>query len=212
MKTLISTLFTLLCIFFIAQSYGQDIRSIRSGFTLSISGKYVNWKSNSQFVGSLDSEEPNGIGFTAEAAYGVTEQIQIIGSFSQAYFTSQPYWDTYTNTHLQLGARYNFGGTLSSVRPFVEAAVASNSFTITPITFNFGSFTETHDLDMSGLGIHLGAGASFFVTSRLSIQAKFVTHFGDYSTTELTNEQFEPFDDKVDFRFLGGEIGLGYNF
>ncbi len=209
MKKLFTFTFTLL----IVQSIiAQDIQSNAEGFSLNINASAATWNSGSFFLGSLDEEEPLGVGINLKAGYGITQNIEVFISYAFRTFSFNDDFDTYSNQTVDIGGRYNFGATLRKFRPFAEASLTINSFTMDPIVFDTNNFFDTFKLEVSGLGGTIGGGFHYFFVRNLSgtLNAKAV--FGTFDEVTLSGEEVTGLEEDLDYTLYIFQLGLTYFF
>ncbi|NND31851.1 MAG: outer membrane beta-barrel protein [Saprospiraceae bacterium] len=188
--------------------FAQDIRSSTTGFSFGLHGKFTDWTSTSNFVGSLDEDDPNGIGIGARIAYGLNESFSFYFGYAHANYAQNEDWDQYTHQLLHLGLRVNFGATLKSLRPYLQAGVGQHTMKIDPIIFG-NDFSTLYALKMNGIGGEAGIGLQYFATPSLAIDIGVFGRFGNFSGITLNGVNFDP-ETSTDFRFLGLEVGVTY--
>ena len=186
----------------------QDIRSATTGFSLGIYGKYTSWMSTSNFVGSLDEEDPNGVGIGAKIAYGINENLSVHIGYAQANYAQNEEWDQYSHQLLHMDLRVNFGATLKTLRPFLQAGLGQHVMKVDPIILD-NDFSTLYALKMTGIGGEAGVGLQYFVTPSLAIEAVANGRFGSFKTITLNGIGYDPVS-TTDFQFLSGQIGLTY--
>ena len=191
--------------------YAQDIRSVNTGFSLNIHGKFSNWTSSSFFLSDLIEEKPNGAGLGFRVAYGFSEKISIFLGYGQSSFAIPDVENDRTHQLVQAGATVNFGATLKSLRPFISAGISQHSMKIAPIFFPDDLFLEEYVLKVSGLGVEFAAGVQWFLLPNLAAEFSLNTHFGGFDQTTLDGFDYDP-EETLDFRFLGAQIGISYYF
>jgi hypothetical protein len=209
------TSFTFLTVLFFTMGqmnlYAQDIRSVNTGFSLNIHGKYSNWTSSSFFLGDLSEEKPNGPGMGFKVAYGFSEKISIFLGYGQSSYALPDFENDRTHQQVQAGATVNFGATLKSLRPFISAGIGQHSMKIEPIIFYDDIFLEEYVLKVSGLAVEFAAGVQWFILPNLAAEFSLNSHFGRFDQTTLDGFDYDP-EETLDFRFLGGQIGITYYF
>lgn len=189
--------------------YAQDIRSVNTGFSLNIHGKFSNWASSSFFLSNLREEKPNGPGMGFKVAYGFSEMISIFLGYGQSSYAVPNIENDRTHQLLQAGATVNFGATLKSLRPFISAGIGQHSLKIAPIVFYDDIFLEEYELKVSGLAVDFSAGVQWFLLPNLAAELSLNTHFGGFNQTTLDGLDYDP-EETLDFRFLGAQIGITY--
>jgi opacity protein-like surface antigen len=208
MKKLNIAITTFIILIQLTVIFGQDIRSSTSGFSVGLHGKYANWMSTSNFVGSLDEEEPNGIGFGATIAYGMNENISFFLSYTQTNYAQNEDWIHYTHQLTSAGVRVNFGATLKMLRPYLQAGIAQHNMKVDPIILGDDIF-NLYELKMTGIGVTFGTGIQLYLTPSLAVDISAQGNFGNFADVTLDGQDFNP-ETKTDFRFLAGQIGITY--
>lgn len=189
--------------------FAQDFKSNTNGFSLSASGSYASWSSESAFMGTLDDSEPTGLGLSLKAAYGFNQNIEAFLAYSTWGFQQEFDWDAYRKSILYVGGRFNFGATLRQFRPFLEAGLVWNSLTIDPITFDLVNLFK---LEANGLGGAFGGGVHFFIIPNLSATAHGRYAFGNFSEILLSSNSVTGLNENVDYGVLAIDLGLTYFF
>lgn len=187
----------------------QDIKSNTKGFSVTLNGTYGTWSSESQFMGDLDSIEPNGLGAGIKISYGINQNIELLASLNSAGYTREFEWDIYQLTQVNFGGRYNFGATLRRFRPFLEAGLSINSLIIDPITFDG---TTLFRLESSGAGISVGGGFHIFLSQNISVNASGNVAFGNFGSNFLSGTEVNNLEEILDFTITTVHIGLSYFF
>lgn len=208
MKKISIAITTFIVFLEITAIFGQDIRSSTSGFSVGLQGNYANWMSTSNFVGSLDDEEPNGIGFGASIAYGINENLTFFLSYAQTNFAQNEDWSHYNDQLTSAGVRVNFGATLKMIRPYLQAGIAQHNMKVDPIILGDDIF-NLYELKMTGLGLAFGTGIQVYLTPSLAIDISAQGNFGSFAEVTLDGQDFNP-ENKTDFRFLAGQVGITY--
>jgi len=186
----------------------QDIKSTTSGFAVSIFGNASSWMSTSNFVGSLDEEEPGSVGGGAMISYGLDESITFFISYAQSSHSTDDIWDQFTHQVMNGGVRLNFGATLKSLRPFLQAGISQHTMKIDPIVLD-NDFSVLYNLRMIGIGGDVGAGVHYFIKPSLSVEIGAYGRFGNFNNISLSGQTYDP-ENRTDFRFLTGQIGITY--
>lgn len=190
------------------KTLAQDIQSDVSGFYGNINVHYGQWSTSSQFLEGIRDYDPNGLGLQLSAGYGFKQRMELFAQFSYSDFNMSGDWSTYNHTELGVGFRYNFGGTLSKLRPFLDAQISSSSMTIDRIFYehaNVGVRVEGK-LEMEGVSLIGGGGVRYFFRPWIAgkVHARF-HHGGDY---DMIFEGFDlEFPEKQDVTQF--DIGIG---
>jgi opacity protein-like surface antigen len=110
---------------------------------------------NGSAIGTAGSSAgtPRGAGLGLSLGYGVSERVSLFARANVAYQIG----------HLDVGARYSFGGTAARLRPYVEGA-----FTRTGTTALTNPLAEARSRS-HGYGLTGGAGVEYFVSRRVAL-------------------------------------------
>jgi hypothetical protein len=195
-----------MCSLISLSTLAQDAITLRSnteGFHIGIGGGYKHWTSS--YFNRLDETEPMGLGGGINLGYGINQHIELFASYEYHTFKFKTEWDDYGLSTFGVGARYNFGGTLQAIRPFVEVAYNYQNLLINPVELNGQLF----EYKMKGGALSLGGGVNFFVTPKLAINAKAGANLGKFSSFLVDNDGIEDRPDVKTFQF---GIGLNYFF
>jgi Outer membrane protein beta-barrel domain len=197
------------CILFIisvlsVKSYAQSTLTVRSnteGLHIGVSGNYAHWTSS--YFSKLDEYEPMGLGGGVSLGYGINQHIEIIGSYNWHTFSFKETWDEYSLSSVGAAFRYNMGGTLQAIRPFVEVGYNYQNIFITPVDLD----GQLVDLQLKGGQVGVGGGLNFFASPKFAINIKAGANLGKFSSFLLGSEgQLDKPDAKI-FHF-----GLGLNY
>lgn len=187
-------------------SQAQDALTLRSnteGFHIGLGGSYKHWASS--YFNQLDEIEPTGIGGGLNLGYGLNQHIELFATLDYHTFAFKNNWDDYNMTIFGVGTRYNFGGTLQAIRPYVELAYNYQYMLISPVNLNGQLFKY----ELSGGALSVGGGLNFFVTPRLAINLRGGANVGKFSSFLLNEEGIEDRPDVKTFQF---GVGLNYFF
>jgi hypothetical protein len=198
--------FTILCSIICLSSLAQDALTLRSnteGFHIGIGGSYKHWTSS--YFNQLDELEPTGIGGGLNLGFGLNQHIELFATFDYHTFKFKNDWDDYGMTIIGVGTRYNFGGTLQKVRPYVELAYNYQYLVVDPVQLNGQLFKY----ELSGGALSLGGGVNFFVTPKVAINLKAGANLGKFSSFLLNEDGIEDRPDVKTFQF---GVGLNYFF
>lgn len=185
-------------------SFAQDAITLRSnteGFRIGISAGYKHWTSS--YFNRLDETEPTGLGGGINIGYGLNQHLELFASYDWHTFKFKNEWDDYGLSAIGVGARFNFGGTLQAVRPFVELGYNYQSLLISPVELN----GQTFEYHMKGGSISLGGGLNYFVTPKLAIMGKVGANLGKFSSFLVDRDGIEDRPDVKTFQF-----GIGVNY
>ncbi len=157
----------------------QDIQSDVSGFHVNLNLHYGQWNTSSQFLEGIRDYDPNGIGVQLAGGYGFNQRLEAFLHFSYYDFNMSGDWDTYTHIETGIGFRYNFGATLSKIRPFLDAQINLSSFEMDRIFFQHaGGQMVEGKLEMEGLTMAVGGGARYFFRPWLAGTLHVRYHYG----------------------------------
>jgi opacity protein-like surface antigen len=131
-----------------AQLHWPEARSGTRGLTvgLDLNGSAI--ETNGSTAGT-----PRGAGFGLSLGYGVSERVSLFARADYAYQIA----------HVDVGARYSFGGTSSRLRPYVEGALTRTGTSAFVAPLEEG-LSRSH-----GYGLTGGAGVEYFVSSRVAL-------------------------------------------
>lgn len=177
------------------------LRSNTEGFHIGIGGGYKHWLSS--YFDRLDETEPMGLGGGLTIGYGLNQHIELFATYDWHTFAFENQWDEYGLSVFGVGARYNFGGTLQAVRPFVEAAYNYQDMVISPVSLG----GLLYEYNLKGGAFSVGGGVNFFVAPKWAIQAKAGANVGKFSTFLVDQDGIQDRPDVKTFQF-----GLGLNY
>lgn len=161
---------------------GQDIQSDLSGLSASVDLHYSNWNTSADFIGPLRDLDSNGIGVKIAGGYGFNQRFEATVSYAFSDFNRSGDWSRFTHVEFGAGLRYNFGATLSKIRPFIDGMLNSSTMNIDPVLIQIpGTGGADGEFQMSGYTIALGAGTRYFFKPYLAATANIRMHYGsDY--------------------------------
>ena len=142
----------------------QDIQSDVSGFHINLNLHYGQWNTSSQFLEGIRNYDPNGYGIQLSGGYGFNQRMEAFLHFSYNDFNLSGDWDTYTHTEAGVGFRYNFGATLSKIRPFLDVQVNMSALEMDRIFYQHGTGGPRVEgkLEMEGITLAGGGGLRYF--------------------------------------------------
>jgi opacity protein-like surface antigen len=120
------------------------------------------------------SGTPRGAGLGLSLGYGVSDAVSIFVRTDYAYRVA----------HVDLGARYSFGGSASRLRPYVEGA-----FTRTGTTA-LAAPLDSHATQSNGYGFTGGAGVAYFVSRRVALDLGVSHSRGRFTAGALDGRDF----------------------
>jgi hypothetical protein len=195
--------FVILMLSSFAASAQIQQRSTLKGFNAAFQVHALGWTSD--YFQYLDENAPSGIGAGLRVGYGITELIEPYIGFD---FTSMGKSDidaeSFKMSHLDVGVRFNFAGTVHRVRPFAEGGYTYLKGTVTQVANNGGYV----DLVMSGGKPHLGGGVGFFPKIPVSIFAKGLFTVGKKSSASIDGTDIPDKPDVTTFRI---SVGVNLN-
>ncbi len=186
------------------KSFSQSSLTVRSnteGLHIGVSGNYAHWTSS--YFSKLDEYEPMGLGAGVSLGYGINQHIELLASYNWHTFSFKESWDEYSLSSIGAALRYNMGGTLQSIRPFVEVGYNYQNIFITPVDLD----GQLVDLQLKGGQIGVGGGLNFFVSPKFSINTKAGANLGKFSSFLFDNEG-QP--DKPDAKIFHFGFGVNY--
>jgi opacity protein-like surface antigen len=146
-----------------------------------------------------DFDEFTGGGLGLELAYGFNSGLALFLDVSGNGLESDDADEDATDgaVHVDLGARYNFGGGRRSLVPFLEAAMTG--FAIS------GEDDVADDVVISGAGVTIGGGVQYFVRRNLSLNAGVRLTNGALTQVEVDGDS----EDIEDQHFTSSRVILG---
>ena len=195
----------ILCVFttsFFA-SHGQETRqrSTTLGFNAAASAHMLGWAS--EYFLYMDKGAPTGFGGGFRLGYGVTQLIEpYVGFDATSMGVGDVDAQSFSMTHIDLGVRFNLGGTILPVRPFLEGGFTSRKGKITQVI----NGASHDDVEFSGGTPHLGGGVSYFPSKAISVFARGLFTIGKSSNLTLNGSKQSDKPDVTTFR-----VGIGLN-
>lgn len=144
--------------------FAQDIQSDVSGFYGSLNLHYGQWNTESQFLEGIRDHDPNSWGLQLSGGYGFNQKMEAFMQLSYSDYNLSGDWSTFNHTGIGAGFRYNFGGTLGKVRPFLDVQISTSTLVIDRIFYEHaGAGVRVEGkLDMEGLAYIGGGGLRYF--------------------------------------------------
>lgn len=183
---------------------GQEALSVRSnteGIRVALDAGFKHWTS-SYFL-QLDESDPNGVGFSLSAGYGLNQHWEISGSFEYHDFALKNNWDRYGLSAAGVGVRYTMGGTLQAFRPYGQLAYKYHFLTIDPVYLD----GYPYRYQLKGGLPEISAGAYYFLKPSLALHFSGAAAFGKFGSFLLDDFGSTDRPDVKTFR-LG--VGLSY--
>lgn len=184
----------------------QDIQSDVSGFHINLNLHYGQWNTTSQFLEGIRDYDPNGYGIQLSGGYGFNQRLEAFLHFSYHDFNMSGDWDTYMHVETGLGLRYNFGATLSKMRPFLDVQINLSSLEMDRIFFQHAGGPRVEGkLEMEGITLAGGGGLRYFFRPWFAATLHARYHYGsDYDMFFEGIEMNLPDQDVIQF-----DIGIG---
>lgn len=168
----------------VAQPGGPAPASDTRGLSL---GLYLNG-SALQFEDSDEAE--SGGGFSLHAGYGFTDHLAVFMRLNGAEIESSDVeGDSYALAHVDIGARYSFGGPAAALRPFVQGALNARAF-----AYDLG--TEG-TLEARGSGFSGGAGLEYFFSRSLAVEGALSFSSGTFSEGRVGDGEWVDLEDEA---------------
>lgn len=200
-KIFITAILILITIIGIAQ---VRQKSNTKGFFVNAGPHVLGWASN--YFQYMDKNAPSGYGGGARIGYGVTQLIEpYVGFDVTSMGTSNVDAQSFSITHLDVGVRFNLGGTILPVRPFVQGGYSSRKGVIKKVI----NGNRYDDVEFSGGTPHLGGGLRYFIKKAIAVYADGTFTVGKSSNLTLNGEKQNETADVTTFR-IG--IGISINF
>jgi|GEM_PF-842541 len=179
--------FCLLLAGFISNSLSaQDIQSDVSGFYGDINVHYGQWDTDSPFLEGIREHDPNGWGLQLSGGYGFNQKMEAFLQISYSDYNLSGDWSTLSHTGFGAGFRYNFGATLSKVRPFLDVQISTSAIEIDRIYYEHAASGVRVEgkLEMEGLTYIGGGGLRYFFKPWIAgkVHARFL-YGPDYNMT-----------------------------
>lgn len=176
---------------------GQEaMRSNLSGLSLGVhlSGAAIEFDDDG-------SQRDSGGGLGLRFGYGFTPAIEAILEMQAARIGGSDGDEDYTLVNVDLGARYNFLGTASAVRPFVGVAVNSRQMS---------SKLEGETVDARGFGGSVSGGVHYFFRPNLSVEGALTYTGGSFSEMKVGNGKWEDLPSAVDAGSTRFDVGISW--
>ncbi len=174
-------------------------KSNTKGFMVNAGPHTLGWAS--KYFLYLDQNAPSGYGGGARVGYGVTQLIEpYVGFDITSMGISNVDAQSFGITHVDLGVRFNFGGTILPVRPFVQGGYSSRKGVIKQVINN----NDYVDAEFSGGTPHLGGGLRYFFKKAIAAYADGTFTVGKTSNLTLDSQKSTDKPDVTTFR-----IGIG---
>jgi len=188
------------------KNLAQDIQSDVSGFHINLNLHYGQWNTSSEFLEGIRDYDPNGYGIQLSGGYGFNQRMEAFLHLSYQDFNLSGDWDSYTHTEVGIGFRYNFGATLSKIRPFLDVQINMSALEMDRIFFQHAGGPRVEGkLEMEGLTLVGGGGLRYFFKPWFAATVHARYHYG--SDYDMFFEGFEmnlPDQDVSQF-----DIGIG---
>jgi hypothetical protein len=174
-------------------------KSNTKGLNASAGPHVLGWAS--KYFQYMDKNAPSGYGGGARIGYGVTQLIEpYIGFDVTSMGISNVDAQSFSMTHVDIGVRFNLGGTILPVRPFVQGGYSSRKGVIKQVI----NGNQYDDVEFSGGTPHVGGGLKYFFTKAIAAYADGTFTVGKTSDLTLNGEKQNETADVTTFR-----IGIG---
>lgn len=174
-------------------------KSSTKGFMVNAGPHVLGWAST--YFQYMDENAPSGYGGGARIGYGVTQLIEpYLGFDATTIGISNVDAQSFSMTHVDVGVRFNFGGTILPIRPFVQGGYSSRKGVIKQVI----NGNQYDDVDFSGGTPHLGGGLRYFFSKAIAAYADGTFTVGKSSNLTLNGEKQAETADITTFR-----IGIG---
>lgn len=143
----------------------------------------------------VDDGRPAGGGLGLSLGYGVSDRVMLFARGSMGYRMA----------HVDVGARYRFGGANAALRPYVEGAftrVGSSSDVAEP---DVNGVLVEGAYRAQGFGLTAGAGVEYAITRSLGLDVGVALSRGRFTTAEVGGVER---DIRDDFRTARVNVGL----
>jgi len=198
-----TSLFFLLAFLSLAASAQLRQHSNTQGFQAYAGVHSLGWTST--YFQFLDENAGSGVGGGIQLGYGVTQLLEpYVGYDFTSLSTSDVDAESFHMNHLDVGLRFNLGGTILRLRPFLEGGFSRRSGTIKHII----NGTQYNDIKFSGGTPHFGGGVRFFPSKGISVIAS-----GLFTTSKKNNLTVDDqkSNDKPDVTTFRIGLGIGIN-
>ncbi|TVQ05033.1 MAG: hypothetical protein EA359_04390 [Balneolaceae bacterium] len=195
------------------KNLAQDIQSDVSGFYANFNLHYGQWSTSSDFLQGIRDYDPNGWGLQLSTGYGFNQRMEVFLQLSYSDYNMSGDWNSYNHTQVGAGFRYNFGATLSKIRPFLDVQLNAAYMNVDRIFYEHAAIglRVEGELEMSGISLVGGGGFRYFFQPwfAATLHARF--HYGgDY---ELEFEGFPmQFEQEQDVTVFDVGIGITWYF
>lgn len=178
-------------------------KSNTKGFIVNAGGHTLGW--TSEYFKYLDENAPSGYGGGIRIGYGVTQLIEpFIGFDATSMGIANVDARSFSMTHFDFGVRFNLGGTILPVRPYVQGGYSSRKGTITHV-INGNNYD---DAEFSGGTPNLGGGLRYFFKKSIAVYADGLFTIGKSAHLTLNGES-KP--DEIDVTTFRIGVGISIN-
>ncbi len=192
---------------------GQTLQSISEGVSVHSYGVYANWNSNSHFLDDIAKDDPAGMGFGIELRYGFNNMLSAYVSYGGVNFNQDKEWEDYKTALYRLGGQYNFGGSTSRMRPFINAGGVFQNFKLARIFLEDQGVLIADDAKLvaKGFAVEVGAGLKYHLIPEMVFELSVAGQFGGFGKNFIDGRMFE-FEEKIDTQHIFVRFGVGYFF
>ena len=165
-------------------------------------GIFLNAHLNAASIGydedEFDTQTGGGLG--VQIGYGVSNLITLFLGVDGSVMSNDDVEDSFTLTHVDLGAQFNLGKPRSAARPYGVIAL-----TFRQATFEFDN-ANAPEVDFSGGGLTLGGGLKYFLSRALALDVGLNLTFGQFSDVEVGGVTI---NNALDINATSGRLAVG---
>lgn len=122
-----------------------------------------------------DDEVESGPGLALALGWGFNRSLTLYIEAAAANVAMADFDDSYTLAHVDLGARFHFGDSASSVLPYIAVAYTGRAAVADVLGY---------DLTMSGAGLSFGGGVLIFASRRAAVDLGVKWTVGTFTEVE----------------------------
>ncbi len=179
-------------------------QSSTEGFRVGLQVGRTGWASD--YFSFVSTNAGSGFTIGANASYGINQLIEPYVCYEYSSMgTGTVNVSSFSFSHIDAGVRFNFGGTVNKLRPFVQAGYGIRNGSLTQISFATGGFGN---VNFNGATPHIGGGVSYFIKPNLALHAKGVATFGSKASVLVNNIDTGEKADVTTFRLT---VGVTFN-
>jgi hypothetical protein len=179
-------------------------RSSTEGISVGFQVGRLGW--NSDYFKFLSDNAGSGFNIGLNLSYGINQLVEPYLTYDYSSVgTSAVSVKSFSFSHLDAGVRFNFGGTVNQLRPYVQAGYGLRNGSLSQVAFTNGS---VGDVSFGGGTPHVGGGLNYFITPSLALNLKGNLTFGTKPSVLVDNQ--DTFD-KADVGTFRLSVGVVYN-